>query len=81
MDLDFRSKEGLFIVSFKGHLVEPILKYLLKEERLSVEIKKFTGEKDKCRVFVNNSEEIVSGANESVEFFIRPGEYVKIINP
>lgn len=80
MELEFRNKEGLFLVSFKGMFVEPILKFLLNDKNLSVEIKKFNGEKDKCRVFINNSEETVAGANENIEFFIRPGDYVKLRN-
>lgn len=80
MELELRNKEGLFIASFKGVLAESFFKFFLKEKRLTLSIKKFTGEKDSCRVFVNNSEEIIGGKNDFIEFFVRPGEYVKILD-
>jgi len=77
MELELRDKDGNFIVSFKNFLGDFIFKFLMSDVRMKLEIKKFGGVN--YRVFVNISEEIVSGENDLVEFFVRPGHYVKIV--
>jgi len=77
MELEIRDKEGNFIVSFKNFLGDFIFKFLMADARMKLEIKKFGGVN--YRVFVNTSDQIVSGANDMVEIFVRPGHYVKIV--
>lgn len=76
MELELRSKDGLFIVLFKSFLGEYIFKFLMADSRMKLTTKKIG--QDNYRVFVNESDKIVSGANDMIEFFIRPGEYVKM---
>lgn len=76
MELEFRDQNGIYRFSVKGALAEMFFKFLMKEKNLRIEE---WGTQNKRRAFVNRSNEIVAGKNDFIEFHIRPGDYVKII--
>ena len=77
MELEFRDINGDFLFSIKGGLYDHFFKYLANERRLSIE-EWGTGNK-RTRAFVNRSNEIIAAKNDFIEFFIRPGSFVKIL--
>lgn len=75
MELEVRTKDGDFLVSFKGVLAETVLNYLVsKEKRLDI-----VTTKSKKRCFQNNTNDVVAFGGELFEVFVRPKEYI-IIN-
>lgn len=78
MELTIRNKSNEFIVSFKAFLGDAIFKYLFNETKLLITTKYVGGVN--YRVFENTTDKTISGKNDMIEFYIKPGDFVVIKN-
>lgn len=77
MELELRDKDGKFIFSVYGNFSDFMLNYLVKEEKLTVEDYVING--TKYRAFINRTNDDIAGKNDFMTFFIKPGEYFKVL--
>lgn len=76
MELELRDKNHNFIFSFKQWMAEFVLKFIITEKNMRATTYESKGKRYKG--FVNDSNEIVAGKNDLMEFFIRPGDYIRV---
>ena len=78
MELELRDKYGTFIFSVYGNFSNFMLNYLVEEHELTIENTKFTNGTT-YRTFTNKTNKDIAGKNDFMTFFIKPGQYFKLL--